>query len=75
MYYKLSIDMRTTQIKTFYFDIETAVHLKKLSKKAKKSESAVARHAIKRLTYADLHKELVEDLKHSRFISRKNLLK
>jgi hypothetical protein len=71
MYYKLSYSMN----KTLYFDIETSVHLKTLSKKSKRTESAVARHAIKRLTYADLHKELVEDMKYAKFISRKNLLK
>ena len=61
--------------KNLYFDIETSVHLKKLSKKSKRTESAVARHAIKRLTFADLHKELVEDMKHAKYITRNNLLK
>jgi hypothetical protein len=61
--------------KTYYFDIGTAARIKKYAKKLKVSESKLVRHSVNRTTYADLHKELVEDLKHSKFILRNNLLK
>ena len=71
MYYKINHNMN----KTYYIDIGTVAKIKKCAKKLKVSESKVVRHSVNRVTYQELYKELVEDMKHAKYITRKNLLK
>jgi hypothetical protein len=61
--------------KTLYFDIKTEAKVRRLKNRTGATESKVVRHAINRVTYQELYKELVEDMKHAKYITRKNLLK
>lgn len=61
--------------KTLYFDIETQVKVKKISKKTGAKESEVVRHAVKRVTFDQMVYELNQDMRLAKYITRKNLLK